>query len=102
MRSFESLRCGPCSFEAAPIGRTTTVSGVSTFSASTQVRSSRRTPRDDGEAHENAQQATRIAAAVRYLIYPFFFGATIATDARAFPRYAFASGSRSEAWIVST
>src|ERR1700730_3746618 len=43
-QSFFSLRCGPCSLQAAPIGMTTTVSMRSTFSASCQVSSSSKNP----------------------------------------------------------
>ena len=43
-KSFFSFRCGPCSLLSAPSGMTTTVSGVSIFSASIQVRSLSRIP----------------------------------------------------------
>src|SRR6185436_12789063 len=48
MASLPSLRCGPCSFEPAPSGTTTTVSGLSTLSACCQVMSDSRIPRGRG------------------------------------------------------
>src|ERR1700693_5097089 len=42
-RSFESLRCGPCSLDSAPSGIMTTAPGFSTAAASFQDRSARRT-----------------------------------------------------------
>ncbi len=63
VQSLRSLRCGPCSFDAAPSGITTTDSGVSFARASTQVRLSRRTPLAPAGAGAGAPRVATVGAA---------------------------------------